>query len=241
MKSIFSFCISALFLFAPLSCEVTKDAVGLSEADVVAGLKQALQFGSDSAATSLHKVNGYYGNELLRIGLPPEANQVIQYFKVLPGGEAVVENVVKRMNQGAEKAAGKAAPIFLNAITSMTISDGFTILEGTDSAATAYLRAKTFTQLTGAFSPDINSAMNEVGAADAWNSLFTTYNTYANTLVGQIAGFKPVNPNLGEYATNRALKGLFVKVAEQELLIRKDPTKRVTDLLKRVFAEQDKK
>lgn len=207
----------------------------------MAGLKQALQFGSDSAASSLHKANGYYGNAALRIGLPPEANQVITYFKTIPGGEAVVENVVKRMNQGAEKAAGKAAPIFLNAITSMTISDGFTILEGTDSAATAYLKGKTFTSLTNAFSPDINSAMNEVGAADAWSALFTTYNTYANTLVGQIAGFKAVNPNLGEYATNRALNGLFVKVAEQELLIRKDPTKRVTDLLKKVFAEQDKK
>jgi hypothetical protein len=145
------------------------------------------------------------------------------------------------MNRGAEKAATKAAPIFASAITDMSLTDAMNILKGDDTAATGYLRKTTLQPLTSKFAPEINSAMQEVGAATAWNDLFTRYNNLVttNSLLSQALGLETVNPNLGEYATGKALNGLFLKVAGEEKEIRNDPAKRVTDLMKKVFKEQD--
>lgn len=241
MKRVFySFWFTLAFLL-PISCEDI-DLGGITNTEAIAGLKQALQFGSDSAAGQLSKVNGYFGNQALKILLPTEAQPIIDNINLIPGGQALLDEVVLRINRGAEQAASEAAPIFLNAITTMTISDGFAILKGSDSAATAYLRSKTYTGLTSTFKPKIQNAMQTVGAATAWNSLFTKYNTIALPIINLVPGnnLKPVNPDLSQYATDRALSGLFTKVREQEILIRKDPARRVTDLLKKVFAEQDK-
>ena len=225
------------FVFIPFSCEEL-EKLGLSEADIVAGLKQALSFGSDSAGSQLSRTNGYFNDAAVKILLPPEAQQVVSYASQI-GLQPYINDVVLKMNRGAEKAATKAAPIFLNAITTMTITDGLNILNGADTAATGYLRSRTSSQLTTAFAPEINAAMDEVGATTAWNTLFSNYNTYANTFAGQLLGLQVVNPDLGGYATQKALNGLFLKVADQEKLIRNDPAKRTTDLLKKVFAEQD--
>jgi hypothetical protein len=129
----------------------------------------------------------------------------------------------------------------VNAITGMTLTDGKNILMGSDTSATHYLRQNTFSQLTNAFAPEINSAMDEIGAASAWNTLFSNYNTVASSPAGILLNLQPVEANLGAYATSRALSGLFVKIAEQEKLIRDDPARRTSDLLKKVFAEQDNK
>ena len=225
------------FSMIPFSCEQL-ESVGLSETEIISGLKEALNLGANSAGSQLSATNGYFGNAALKILLPPEAKPILDYAGTL-GLQSQIDDLVLKMNRGAEKAATKAAPIFGNAITSMTVTDGLTILKGTDTAATSYLKSKTYTQLTGAFAPEINKAMDEVGAATLWNTVFSTYNTYANTFIGQLAGLKPVNSDLGAYATGKALNGLFSKVADEEKLIREDPTKRTTDLLKRVFAEQD--
>lgn len=237
LKKISLALVFGVFVFLPFSCEEL-EGLGLSEADCVAGLKQALSFGSDSAGTQLSRANGYFGDAAVKILLPPEAQQLITYASQI-GLQPYINDVVLKMNRGAEKAATKAAPIFLNAITGMTVNDGFAILKGSDTAATGYLRTATTNQLTAAFAPEINSAMDEVGATQAWNSLFSTYNNYVNTFAGQLLGLQTVETDLGAYATRRALNGLFLKVADQEKLIRVDVNRRTTDLLKRVFAEQD--
>jgi hypothetical protein len=242
LKRIFVPLFVLVFSFVPLSCE-NLDSIGLSEADVTAGLREALTVGANTAGTQLSATDGYFGNQALKILIPADARAMIEKTYSLPGAQALLEpilaTVVEKMNRGAEKAASKAAPIFINAITSMTVTDGLSILKGSDSAATAYLRSKTYSQLTSAFSPEINTAMDEVGAATAWNSLFTNYNSFVNPITEFTLGLKTINPNLGEYATGKALNGLFVKVAEQEKLIRDNPAQRTTDLLRRVFAEQD--
>lgn len=225
------------FSLIPTSCE-TIQSLGLTDTEIVSALREALSQGSDSASSQLSVLNGYYGNPNLKILLPKEAAPILQYASQL-GLQSQIDDLVLKMNRGAEKAAKKASPIFVNAITTMTVTDGLSILKGTDSAATAYLRAKTYTQLTSAFAPEINSAMDEVGAATLWNTVFSTYNNYANTFAGQLVGLSPVNSNLGEYATGKALNGLFVKVADEEKLIRNDVSKRSTELLRKVFAEQD--
>ena len=243
MKPIFSILLAAALVFLPFSCETANEVLGVSEADAIAGLKQALEFGSDSASSSLNKVDGYFRNQALRIALPEEAKPLIENLTLIPGGQLLLDEVVLKMNRGAEMAAAEATPIFLDAITKMTIDDGFAILKGSDSAATTYLRANSTTGLTAAFKPKIHDAMESVGAATAWSSLFTKYNTIALPILNlnPFKQYPEINTDLSQYATDRALKGLFVKVREQEVLIRKDPTRRITDLLKRVFAEQDNK
>ena len=225
------------FSLIPTSCENIQ-SLGLTETEIVSALREALSQGADSASSQLSVVNGYYGNPAFKIMLPQEAAPILQYASAL-GLQSQIDDLVLKMNRGAEKAATKATPIFVNAITSMTVTDGLSILKGTDSAATAYLRSKTYSQLTSAFAPEINAAMDEVGAATLWSTVFSTYNNYANSFAGQLLGLSPVNANLGEYATGKALNGLFVKVADEEKVIRTDITKRTTELLRKVFAEQD--
>lgn len=237
-KSVFYF-IGLAFMLVPFSCEQL-ESLGLTEKEIIDGLKEALTLGANTAGTQLSATDGYFGNAALKILLPPEAKPVLDNITLIPGGQALLDEVVLKMNRGAEKAASKAAPIFINAITGMTIQDGLSILKGSDSAATNYLRVKTFDDLTNAFAPEINTAMNEVGAASAWNTLFTNYNNWYpayNLIFG--TNYTSVNTNLGEYATGKALNGLFSKVAQEEKLIRDDPAQRTTDLLKKVFKEQD--
>lgn len=236
-KIIFTISLS-LFGLLPFSCEEL-EKLGLTEAEIAGGLKEALSIGANTAGARLSATDGYFADQAVKILLPPEAKPILDNISLIPGGQTLVNEVVLKLNRGAEKAASNAAPIFLDAITGMTVTDGLTILKGSDTAATSYLKAKTYTQLTNAFAPEINSAMNEVGAATVWNTLFTNYNTYANTLAGQLLGLQPVTTNLGAYATQRALNGLFLKVADQETLIRKDPVQRTSELLKKVFKEQD--
>lgn len=240
IKKSFLYAFILIFSIIPFSCEELAK-LGLSNTEIISGLKEALSIGANTAGSQLSVTNGYFANEAVKILLPPEAKPILDNISLIPGGQVLLNEVVLKMNRGAEKAATKAAPIFLNAITGMTITDGLNILKGSDSAATMYLKASTSAQLTSAFSPEINTAMEEVGAASLWNTLFSNYNNwfpFYNLISG--TNYKAINPNLGEYATDRALKGLFLKVSEEEKLIRTDPTKRTTDLLKKVFKEQDK-
>lgn len=240
MKTLVSFVFALVLLTVPTSCEHL-EKLGISEQEIISGLREALSAGANSAASQLSVTDGYFGNQALKLLLPPEAKPVLDNISRIPGGQSLLDDVVLKMNRGAEKAALKAAPIFVNAITSMTLTDGRNILMGSDTSATQFLRKNTFSQLTNAFAPEINSAMDEIGAASAWNTLFSNYNTVASSPAGILLNLQPVEANLGAYATNRALSGLFVKIAEQEKLIRDDPAKRTSDLLKKVFAEQDNK
>ncbi len=240
MKTLFSFVFALVLLTVPTSCEHL-EKLGISEQEIISGLREALSAGANSAASQLSVTDGYFGNQALKLLLPPEAKPVLDNISRIPGGQSLLDDVVLKMNRGAEKAALKAAPIFVNAITSMTLTDGRNILMGSDTSATQFLRKNTFSQLTNAFAPEINSAMDEIGAASAWNTLFSNYNTVASSPAGILLNLQPVEANLGAYATNRALSGLFVKIAEQEKFIRDDPAKRTSDLLKKVFAEQDNK
>lgn len=237
LKRILSYVTILVFSAFMFSCEEL-ESLGLTDEEISGGLRAALDSGSVSASRSLSQTDGYFGNPTMKLLLPPEAQPVLNYAAQL-GLQPQIDDLVLKMNRGAEKAAVKAAPIFTNAITTMTITDGLNILKGSDTAATSYLRTKTYSQLTSAFAPEINAAMDEVGAATLWNTVFSTYNTYANSIAGQILGLQPVNSNLGAYATERALNGLFIKVKEKEKDIRNNPALRTTDLLKKVFAEQD--
>ncbi|WP_439185516.1 DUF4197 domain-containing protein [Carboxylicivirga taeanensis] len=212
----------------------------LTENEVASGLKEALRVGTDSAAAHLGATNGYYGDDLVKILLPKEADVIVKNASKLPGGEKVIEDVVKHINRAAEDAAKEAGPVFWGAIRQMTISDAFNILKGEDNAATQYLKNSTYKQLFDLYQPKIQASLDKEIAAGispnmSWETLTGKWNQIADNPFGKMAGLNTVNVDLDAYLTEQALNGLFVKIAEEEANIRKDPMARVNAILERVF------
>ena len=218
----------------------------LTEDEVINGLREALITGSRNAASRLSAENGYYGDLTVKILLPDEARTIVDNISRIPGGDKLVEDVILRINRAAEDAAKEVAPIFINSIKSMTIKDAFNILNGADNAATSYLRATTYNELYALYKPKIQAStekkiIGNISTQDSWTTLTSKWNTLANSVAGKIAGLKPVNTELDDYLTNKALSGVFLKVENEELKIRKDVSARVTPILKRVFGSLDNK
>lgn len=218
----------------------------LTEEEVVSGLKEALVTGSRNAAAVLSAENGYYGDELVKILLPEEAGIIVNNISRIPGGEQLIEDVILRINRAAEDAAKEVAPVFINSISQLTIRDGFNILNGADNAATAYLKSTTYNDLYNLYKPKIQSSTEKniagnISAKTAWTTLIERWNSVANSVAGRLAGLKPVNTNLDDFLTRKALDGVFLKVEAEELKIRKEVSARVTPLLKRVFGTLDNK
>lgn len=213
----------------------------LTEYEVAGGLKEALRVGTDSASARLGHINGYYGDELVKIMLPEEANIIVENASKIPGGDKIVNDVILSINRAAEDAAKDAGPIFWNAIKAMTITDAFTILNGSSTdAATQYLKNNTYSDLFNLYNPQIQKSLDKEIAAgistnESWESLTGKWNKIARNPLAQMAGLNTVNVDLDAYLTEQALNGLFIKIAEEEAQIRKDPMARVNDILKRVF------
>jgi len=218
----------------------------LNEAEVVSGLKEALSTGASNAAGMLSLENGYYGDVALKIFLPDEAMVIVDNISRIPGGDKLVEDVVLRINRAAEDAAKEVAPIFVNSITQMTIQDAFGILNGADNAATGYLKSTTYNELYNLYKPKIQEStekklIGDISTKNSWETLTSKWNTVANSIAGRMASLKPVNTDLDDYLTNKALAGMFSKVEAEELKIRKEVSARVTPLLRRVFGSLDTK
>jgi hypothetical protein len=200
---------------------------GLSSADIADGLRQALQIGAKNATSRVSAVNGFFGNALIKILMPPEARKVENTLREIGMG-TYVDNAILSMNRAAEDGSSKALDIFVNAIKSMSIQDGLSILNGPKDAATQYLRSRTSAALTAAFRPIIEESLDKVNATKYWADVFNVYNDLPTT-------FKKVNPDLPAYVTQKALDGVFVYIADEEAKIRMNPAAQVTDLLKKVF------
>ena len=199
---------------------------GLSSDDISSGLKEALSKGATNAAKQLGAVDGYFGNAAVKILMPPEAQKIEKKLREFGMGKQVDEAILS-MNRAAENAAQSAAPIFIDAIKGMSISDAATILQGSDTAATVYLKGKTTPQLTTAFKPIIKTSLDKVDATSKWTTIINLYNN--------IPFVRKMNPDLAAYVTDKALFGIFLEVAQEEKKIRKDPLAQTTDLLKKVF------
>jgi len=230
--------------FTTSSCEEilgVTEAFGVSDAEVIAGLRDALGHGTDTAVSRLSIQDGYFKDELVKILLPEEAQPVYDRLSSIPVLNSYVDETILTINRAAEDAATEAKPIFIDAIKGLTIQDGWAILQGEDTAATSYLRKQTYTDLFDAFQPRIESSLTKeivlgMSAEESYERMINTYNTA--TLGGIL--FDEIEENsLSRHTTNKALSGLFVKVAAEEKMIREDPAHRVTDLLQKVFAEQD--
>lgn len=201
----------------------------LTNDEVISGLKEALNVGIKNSVNLTSVTDGFLGNAEIRLPFPEDAIKVKQ--KALEWGlDGQVEKFETTLNRAAEEATKEALPIFMNAIQNMSISDGFTILNGGDGAATKFLKDNTTAQLTEAFAPKVEAAIATVKLTEYWNPIITKYNSAMN-----FTGGEKLNPDLNKYVTEKAIAGLFLMVEKEENKIRKDPMARVSDILQKVF------
>ncbi len=207
-------------------------STGLSQEQIGNGLRAALDKGIKDQVSKLTATNGFYKNELVKIMLPEELQAVDKGLRNI-GLSNLADEGIKALNRAAEDAVKTATPIFVNAVKDMSFADAKNILLGDKNAATTYLQTKTTTSLTASFSPVIKNSFSKVGADKIWSNLITKYNS--------IPFVKSVNPDLTQYVTAEALKGVYTMIEVEEKGIRENVGLRSTALLKQVFALQDNK
>jgi hypothetical protein len=201
---------------------------GLDEGTIASGLKDALSVGTKNAVSLVSKLNGYFGNEAIKILLPDKIQKVAELSGKL-GFQKQVDEFILSMNRAAEKAAPKAASYFADAIKGMSIEDARRILSGGNTAATEYFKTKTSSKLYDEFKPSVSDSMNQVGVTRAYNAMMGK--------VPAVPFAKPESVDLDHYVTTKALDGLFYMVGQEEQKIRTNPVARTTDLLKKVFGK----
>lgn len=202
----------------------------LTAGEVALGLKAALDNGVENALTNVGVLNGFLGNDIVRIPLPKVLQDVQSYLAPV-GADGLLVELQTQLNRGAEKAAPVAKDIFLDTIRGLTITDAFDILRGPNTAATEYLQSRTTTRLSQLFSPIMENALNQTGAL---------------RLVDDVASqlkIVPFGPNLGadarsdliDHGVDYGLRGVFHFIGEEEKAIRANPAKRTSEILRRVF------
>ncbi|MEM6765682.1 MAG: DUF4197 domain-containing protein [Bacteroidota bacterium] len=227
-----------LFLFSMVGCDSLYEIANEvytqepSSLEMSNGLKQALDNGINYAVGTLSKEGGYFNDPLVKIPFPEEAQFAADALQKIGLG-GLVTDFEKRLNRGAEEGAKEALSIFGNAIKQMTFSDVKNILLGGENSATNFFRNKTEQALYDKFSPKIKTSLDQVNATKVWTDITTKYNSIPFTR-------NKVETDLVKYATNKAMDGLFLKVAEEEKKIRENPVARTSELLRSVFGYADK-
>lgn len=229
--------LALIFLsFITISCAELQDVVNslpnetTDTLDISGGLRQALDKGITKQVSKLTQKDGFYKNQTVKILMPEELQKVDKALRNVGLGSLADEGI-KALNRAAEDAVKEATPIFVNAVKGITFNDAKGILLGTDNAATKYLIGKTNNALYNKFNPVIKTSFGKVGADKIWTNLINTYNS--------IPFVSKVNPDLTDYVTNEALKGVYKMIAVEEVKIRNNINERSTTLLKQVFALQD--
>ena len=232
-------CLAALCLFVichGMQAQFLQDAMkivnqgstGLSEQDAVSGIREALVKGTADAVAMVSKPDGYFMNPQIKIPFPEEARSVETKLRSIGFG-AKVDELILTINRAAEDASKSAQPIFISAIRGMNISDALDIVKGKNDAATQYLAKTTTPELRNKFSPVIKASLDKVDATRLWEEVITVYN--------QIPFVARQNPDLAAYVTDKAISGMFIMIAKEELKIRQDPAARSTEILKKVFGK----
>ena len=249
-----------VLLLGAAACEKVNDvlkSLGLSDTEIVAGLKEALNTAADTAQGSASKVNGFLKNEAIAIMLPDElkpVKQLVDKADEIPVVGAIVKNTLGNgvedlrvaMNRAAEHASQGVLPIFKGAVKEMTITDGLQVLQGGDSAASHYLREKTYTKLEDKFTPVVKESMGKTEVNSYYETLSTNYNEVVgkvNAIPGGMALVKAAVPDLPDrldtdlsrFITTKGLDGLFYLMKGEEKKIRTNPLDYASDIIRKVF------
>jgi hypothetical protein len=219
-------------LLKKASDKVTAATQTNSTLDISAGLKEALNKGITEQVSKLTATDGFYKNQAVKILMPEELQKVEKTLRKM-GMSSLADDGIKSLNRAAEDAVKEATPIFVGAIKGMSFTDAKNILMGNENAATVYLQSSTTKPLYAKFSPVVQQSISKVGADVIWTTIITKYNSLP--LVSK------VNPDITDYVTNKALEGVFKMITVEEKNIRTNLSSRTSDILKKVFALQDKK
>ena len=203
----------------------------LTQDQASAGVKEALNKGIVKAVQFASEPDGFNLNDDIHIPTPPDLDLMKSTIGRLPGMTNLFAQLETQLNRAAEAAAPKAKDIFQNALSNMSFTDALSLVTSSETdAATRFLRKSTQSQLVSAFHPDIEAAIDQVGAGRAYATLTNTYN--------KIPLQQPVNLSLADYTTQKAVDGLFILLANEEAKIRKNPAARTSDILKQVFGRK---
>jgi hypothetical protein len=203
----------------------------MTESKASEGLKAALKAGTDLASNNLGAVDGFLANAAVKILFPPEAKKVESTLRSI-GMNKVCDDVIVSVNRAAESAVVEAKPIFAAAITSMSIQDAIGILTGGQNSATEYLKNSSGQALMQKFQPIIKSNLDKANATKYWGDVMGAYNN--------VPFVQKVNPDLTQFVTQKAIDGIFMMVAQEELKIRQNPTARIGSIIQDVFGWADK-
>jgi len=199
----------------------------LTEAEAGEGVKGALSQGLEKAVGALNKTDGFFGNQFYKILLPPEVQKVESKIRSVGlGGQ--MDKAILQINRGAEDAVGAAKPIFVNAIKQMTVTDALLLIKGGDGSVTNFFKSKTTASLTEAFTPAVKSSLDKTQATQYYGDIINGYNKIPFTK-------NKLNPDLTSYVVGKTIDALFDQISKEETEIRKNPAKRTTDILKKVF------
>lgn len=202
----------------------------VTEAEAGSGIKEALNQGVSTAVSFLNKKDGFFGNQLYKVLLPPEAQKMEKTLRGLGLGK-MVDDAILQINRGAEDAVGHATPIFVNAIKQMTVTDALKLVSSSSkSSITDFFKEKTSVALKAAFQPVIDSSLQKTDATKYYGDVVNKYNGLPTTM-------KKMNPDLAGYVTDKAIAALFDRIAVEEKNIRENPAARTSDLLKKVFGK----
>ncbi len=204
-----------------------KSITGITENEAGQGIKEALLQGVTTAVLNLNKTDGFFGSEVYKLLLPPDAVKAEKALRNLGMG-VQVDKAILSINRGAEDAVAFAKPIFIEAVKEMTLTDALNILKGNKDAATNYFKEKTKVKLITAFTPSVKTSLDKVDATKYYSDLVTTYNKIPTT-------FKKADPDLTNYVVGKAVDALFDQVAKEEANIRANPLARGSDILRKVF------
>ena len=214
------------------SCDVLSNlpntnTAPLTEGEAGLGIREALDQGVGRGISLLNKEDGFFGNAVYKVLLPPEAQRIESIMRQL-GMSALVDKAILQINRAAEDAVGSARPIFVEAIKELTIADALNIIRGSDTAATQYFKQKTTNKLIAAFMPTIKSSLEKFSATKYYGDVINTYNRFPTTI-------NKINPDLPSYVVGQTVNALFDQIGKEEAAIRANPAARTTQLLKRVF------
>ncbi len=205
----------------------TNSLSSITETDAASAIKEALANGVSAGIQKLNKTDGFFGSDIYKMLLPDDAVKIGNTLRQLGMGK-LVDNAILQINRSAEKAMGFAAPIFVDAIKQMTLTDALNLVKGGNTSATEYFKSKTTDKLKAAFAPVIKGSLDSTMATKYYGDLITSYNKLPTT-------FNKVNPDLQDFVTTRAVNALFDQIGKEEANIRANPVARTTDILKKVF------
>ncbi len=234
MKTFFLSVVLSLFVAGTVNAQIKipnilnkKSSGNVSEAEAGTGIKEALTQGVTNAVLNLNKTDGFFGSDIYKMLLPPDAQKIEKTLRSIGMGDQV-DKAILSINRGAEEAVAFAKPIFVDAIKELTIADALKLVSGGKDAATQYFKQKTTTKLVTAFTPSVQSSLDKVSATKHYEDIVTTYNKLPTTL-------KKVDPDLTSFVVGKAVDALFDQVAKEEANIRANPLARGSDILKKVF------